>query len=413
MATLLERKWHFRLLNTSLANNGLVQGLKGFDDFEGFFFFKFDSRAGLEAVMESGTWLILKSMIILKKWSMDTRLLKEELTHILIWVKLHDVPIQVSEENDISLIATFLWQTCYVDSYTSLSVVMKRVGRSSFARCLIEVNSDADLVDVVTIGIPSLSREGFTKETIRVEYEWRPPRCDICRIFSHVHDHCPKKVFVGPSVKQTIRYEPKATTSAPKKGVTNVGNTSQSTSMLKTTGYSSKKDILSISNSFSALNDEEEDDEEDVQNVYDESANLFQNTKAGGSSSFTATVVCHSSSIIVNIVEVSMIVLIANLGTSFSMNDFDSSGFDQPPQYPIVHPPLHEISLQELISYMPPSIAEIVNRHVQRLDEMQSEINSIMMNLGTFIPEPLVNSVVYKESDDNIEVPFDDEQILR
>ncbi|GJU41771.1 hypothetical protein Tco_1194728 [Tanacetum coccineum] len=123
--------------------------------------------------------------------------------------------------------------------------------------------------------------------------------------------------------------------------------------------------------------------------------------------------VCHSSSIIVNIVEVSMIVLIANLGTSFSMNDFDSSGFDQPPQYPIVHPPLHEISLQELISYMPPSIAEIVNRHVQRLDEMQSEINSIMMNLGTFIPEPLVNSVVYKESDDNIEVPFDDEQILR
>ncbi|GKD10475.1 ribonuclease H-like domain-containing protein, partial [Tanacetum coccineum] len=60
--------------------------------------------------------------------------------------------------------------------------------------------------------------------------------------------------------------------------------------MLKTTGYSSKKDILSISNSFSALNDEEEDDEEDVQNVYDESANLFQNTKAGGSSSFTATV---------------------------------------------------------------------------------------------------------------------------
>ncbi|GKC76765.1 hypothetical protein Tco_1127539 [Tanacetum coccineum] len=78
--------------------------------------------------------------------------------------------------------------------------------------------------------------------------------------------------------------EPKATTSAPKKGVTNVGNTSQSASMLKTTGYSSKKDNLSMSNYFSILNDEE-----DVQNVYDESANLFQNTKADGSSSFTAT----------------------------------------------------------------------------------------------------------------------------
>ncbi|GJX44466.1 mitochondrial carrier domain-containing protein [Tanacetum coccineum] len=36
------------------------------------------------------------------------------------------------------------------------------------------VNSEADLVDVVTIGIPSLSEDVFTKETIRVEYEWRP-----------------------------------------------------------------------------------------------------------------------------------------------------------------------------------------------------------------------------------------------
>nr|GEX69157.1 hypothetical protein [Tanacetum cinerariifolium] len=96
--------------------------------------------------------------------------------------------------------------------------------------------------------------------------------------------------FVSMSVKQNVRYKPKATTSAPKKGVTNVGNTSQSSSMLKTTGNSFKKDNLSMSNSFSALNDKEEDDEEDVENVYDESAKLIQNTKAGGRSSFTAAV---------------------------------------------------------------------------------------------------------------------------
>ncbi|GJU42070.1 putative RNA-directed DNA polymerase [Tanacetum coccineum] len=99
---------------------------------KGFFFFKFDSRAGLEAVLEGGPWLIRKSPIILKKWSMDTRLLKEELTRIPIWVKLHDVPIQV----------------------------FKRM-----------VNSEADLVDVVTIGISYLSEDDFTKETICVEYE--------------------------------------------------------------------------------------------------------------------------------------------------------------------------------------------------------------------------------------------------
>nr|GEW32906.1 ARID DNA-binding domain-containing protein [Tanacetum cinerariifolium] len=82
-----------------------------------------------------------------------------------------------------------------------------------------------------------------------------------------------KQNFAGLSVKQNVRYEPKANTSAPKKGVTNVGNTSQSSSMLKTTGKSSKKDNLSMSNSFSALYYDEDDDEKDVENVYDESAN--------------------------------------------------------------------------------------------------------------------------------------------
>ncbi|GJS58194.1 zinc knuckle CX2CX4HX4C containing protein [Tanacetum coccineum] len=291
------KRMAFPVVEYYARNNWAKHGLKRIMmNSKGFFFFKFDSRAGLEAVLEGGPWLIRKSPIILKKWSMDTRLLKEELTRIPIWVKLHDVPIQVFEEDGISLIATFIGKPVMLDSYTS-SMCNDSWGRSSFARCLIEVNSEADLVDVVTIGIPSLSEDDFTKETIRVEYEWRPPRCDTCKIFGHVHDYCPKKVVsppivatsnvVTPNAEKTndgFGYEPKATTSAPKKGTTYVGYTSQSTPMLKTTGNSSKKDNLSMSNSFSALNEEEED----VENVYDESANLIQNTKAGGSSFFTA-----------------------------------------------------------------------------------------------------------------------------
>ncbi|GKE11578.1 zinc knuckle CX2CX4HX4C containing protein, partial [Tanacetum coccineum] len=200
---------------------------------------------------------------IMMNSKVDTRLLKEELTRILMWVKLHDIPIQVFEEDGISLIAMFIRKPVMLDSYTS-SMCNESWGRSSFARCLIEVNLEADLVDVVTIGGESSYRYYFNVVTPTVE-----------KTNNGVH-------AVGKKKKR------KATTSAPKKGFTNVGNTSQWTSMLKMTGYSSKKDNLSMSNSFSALNDEEEDDEEDVQNVYNELANLLQNTKAGGSSSFTA-----------------------------------------------------------------------------------------------------------------------------
>ncbi|GKC27542.1 hypothetical protein Tco_1034836, partial [Tanacetum coccineum] len=68
--------------------------------------------------------------------------------------------------------------------------------------------------------------------------------------------------FAGPSVKQNVRYE------------------------TKTTVTSFMNDNIITSNSYSALNAEEEDEEEYVENVYDESANLFPNTKTGESSSF-------------------------------------------------------------------------------------------------------------------------------
>ncbi|GJS45975.1 zinc knuckle CX2CX4HX4C containing protein [Tanacetum coccineum] len=295
----IRKRMAFPVVKYYARNNWAKHGLKRIMmNNKGFFFFKFDSRAGLEALLEGGPWLIRKSLIILKKWSMDTRLLKEELTRIPIWVKLHDVPIQVFEEDGISLIATFIGKPVMLDSYTS-SMCNDSWGRSSFAMCLIEVSSEVNLMDVVTIGIPYLIGEDFTKETIRVEYEWRPPRCDVCKIWSCSRPMSQKGVgkkkkrkgkfksnnggqFVGPSVKQTVRYEPKATTNTPKKGATNKGNESIPSSLMKNWGNYLNKDNITSSNSFFALNVEEEDE---VENVYDETANLFTKT---GRSSFTA-----------------------------------------------------------------------------------------------------------------------------
>ncbi|GKG23151.1 hypothetical protein Tco_0388454, partial [Tanacetum coccineum] len=85
----------------------------------------------------------------------------------------------------------------------------------------------------------------------------------------------------GHSVKQNVRYEPKATSSTPKNGATNVGKASQSSTMLKTTITSTKEGNITMSNSYVALRAESD---EDVENVYDESANLFR-TKTGENSS--------------------------------------------------------------------------------------------------------------------------------
>ncbi|GKB35670.1 hypothetical protein Tco_0880612 [Tanacetum coccineum] len=51
--------------------------------------------------------------------------------------------------------------------------------------------------DNLVMAVPNLEGTGYTKEYIRVEYEWKPPRCSTCLIFGHSLDDfskAPKRV---------------------------------------------------------------------------------------------------------------------------------------------------------------------------------------------------------------------------
>ncbi|GJW92492.1 hypothetical protein Tco_0170045 [Tanacetum coccineum] len=86
-------------------------------------------------------------------------------------------------------------------SLKDIDVLTRRIeaGRSSFARCLIEVNADDVLKESLTIGVPLIDDSSFSIKTVRIEYEWRLPRCDTCKIFDHVHDQCPNNTMVTPT----------------------------------------------------------------------------------------------------------------------------------------------------------------------------------------------------------------------
>lgn len=64
----------------------------------GVFLFKFSSKDGLEHVLQQGPWLIRHSPLILRKWSLNIPLTKNEVTTIPVWVKLHNVPIVAYSE---------------------------------------------------------------------------------------------------------------------------------------------------------------------------------------------------------------------------------------------------------------------------------------------------------------------------
>nr|GEX40671.1 hypothetical protein [Tanacetum cinerariifolium] len=188
------------------------------------------------------------------------------------------IPRKIVEKGGISLIATFIGKHVMLDSYTS-AMCNDSWGQGSFARCLIEVNSEADLVDVVTIVASPFIATTSNVVTSVVTPTVAMPNDGFQMVGKKKKKGKAKSTnasqFVGPSVKQNFKYEPKAATSQPKKGATNVVNVSKSSPKLKSTNTSSKEGNIATSNSYFALENDENEDEEHVENVHDESANLF------------------------------------------------------------------------------------------------------------------------------------------
>ncbi|GKC41479.1 hypothetical protein Tco_1059201 [Tanacetum coccineum] len=134
---------------------------------------------------------IRRNPLILKKWNPDVNLLKEEIGNVSVWVKLHGVPVTAFNEDGLSAIVTKIGTPLMLDSYTSNKCIQSW-GRSSYVRALIEVRAHVELKDNIAVAMPKLGEEGFYTCNVRVEYEWKTPRCTCCKVFGHVQDECPK-----------------------------------------------------------------------------------------------------------------------------------------------------------------------------------------------------------------------------
>ncbi|GJY94726.1 nucleotide-diphospho-sugar transferase [Tanacetum coccineum] len=112
-----------------------------------------------DAMLKNRPWFIRNNPLILKKWHPDENLLKE----------------------DVSIVP----------------------GRSSYARVMIELRAYVDLKENIVIAMPKITREGYYTCNVRVEYEWKPPKCSSCKVFGHIHKECPKNS--SASEKKTVK----------------------------------------------------------------------------------------------------------------------------------------------------------------------------------------------------------------
>ncbi|GKB65487.1 cysteine-rich receptor-like protein kinase [Tanacetum coccineum] len=166
----------FPIVHNTWAKFGLQNLMKNED---GVFLFKFSSKDGLGRVLECGSWIIRNTPLILNRWTPNVSLKRNEVTKVLVWIKLHNVSVVAYSADGLSLIATQGGKPIMLDAFTS-SMCEDSWGRINFARALVEINADFVLKHEVSMGIPLEDRTGYTKEVIKVEYEWKSPHCTNC-----------------------------------------------------------------------------------------------------------------------------------------------------------------------------------------------------------------------------------------
>nr|GEY96776.1 hypothetical protein [Tanacetum cinerariifolium]GEY99442.1 hypothetical protein [Tanacetum cinerariifolium] len=135
-------------VNNTWGKFGL-QNLTKNDD--GVFLFKFASKEVLDQVLQRGPWMIRNSPILLSKWSPTLSLKKSKVNKVSVWVKLYNVPVL---------------------AYSGDDLVLKKE---------------------VVMAIESKEGDEYTREVIRVEYEWQPPHCVDCKCFGHDPNAYPKR----------------------------------------------------------------------------------------------------------------------------------------------------------------------------------------------------------------------------
>ncbi|GJV58813.1 copia protein [Tanacetum coccineum] len=162
---------------------GLARSM--FSSSTGLFSFQFSFMEGLDAMLDNGLWFIRNNPLILKKWHPNENLLKEDVSTVPIWVKLHGVPATTFSDDGLNAIATKLGTPLMLDSYTS-DMCMQSWGRSSYARVMIELRANMELKDNIVVAMPKIKGEGHYICNVCVEYEWKPPSCTSCKVFGHI-----------------------------------------------------------------------------------------------------------------------------------------------------------------------------------------------------------------------------------
>ncbi|KAL9241930.1 hypothetical protein vseg_015982 [Gypsophila vaccaria] len=127
-------------------------------------------------------WLMFDGkLVVVKPWSDDADLVKDEAVEIRIWVKLHELSLKVWGEECLEKITRLIGSFLRTDANTMLKTF------AGFYRVLVNVKMGQEFPNQLKI----LDEKGNV-QVIRVTYDWLPIKCSLCGDMGHQKDDCRK-----------------------------------------------------------------------------------------------------------------------------------------------------------------------------------------------------------------------------
>ncbi|KAL5724191.1 hypothetical protein ACHQM5_007483 [Ranunculus cassubicifolius] len=146
------------------------------------FSFEFDDENDRAQALEYGNFHIASQIFLVRPWKLFVEADLKNLETLPIWVIFKNMPEELWDKKGFSRVASAVGEPLFTDRKTESKT------RAEYARICIEVKATSNFPTVVPIVVDK--KKVFK---VAVEYNWRPPRCKLCKIFGHCEETCSKQ----------------------------------------------------------------------------------------------------------------------------------------------------------------------------------------------------------------------------